>query len=225
MKEALEIYERVDNTTGQARSLQYLAWLFFDDGELGAAEEAASRAIKLLPNTGEQFEVCRCLRVLGLICHSKGETEAAANHLEAALRISSPFNWHSEQFWIHHAMSELFSDENRLDDAHTHAEHAKSHAINDPYLLGRAMELRAGLWNSESKFEEARSEALRAAEIYEKIGAMEDAGDCRAILRNIEEKMGEPDTSGESDPNGKPPEPVPHPTPANSLFPILSAWH
>jgi hypothetical protein len=56
--------------------------------------------------------------------------------------------------------------------------------------LGRAMELQAQFWYKEGKFEEARSEALRAVDVYEKIGAAKDVEDCKIILRKIE-------TSGE----------------------------
>ena len=219
-KEGLEIHERLNDIPGQARCLQYLAWLLYDDEQLDAAEEAASRAIDLLPDAGEQFEVCRCHRVLGLICYSRGKVEAAINHFETALRISSPFDWHSEQFWIHHAMAELFSDESRFDDAHSHTQRAESHAIGDPYLLGRVTEQRAGLLHDESRFEEAKSEALRAADIYGKIGATKDVEDCKAILRSIEEKMKKPVTSGESDSmiNGKFLETILVPTVANSPF-------
>ena len=33
------------------------------------------------------------------------------------------------------------------------------------------------------------SEALRAADAYERIGAMKDVEECKAILRNIEKKQ------------------------------------
>ena len=57
LKEALEIYERFNNIPGRAFSLQHLAWLLHSDNQLGAAEEAASRAIDLLSDQGEQFQV------------------------------------------------------------------------------------------------------------------------------------------------------------------------
>jgi len=46
-KEALAIYEQLNDKSGQARSHQLLASLFHYDNQLDAAEGAASRAIDL----------------------------------------------------------------------------------------------------------------------------------------------------------------------------------
>ena len=202
-KEALEIYERFGDTSGQVQSLYNLASLLHDDGQLDAAEEAAARAIDLLPDEGEQFRACRCHRVLGEIFSSKGEVEKAINHFETALGIASSFNWYCQLLRIHHSMAELLFDENRFDDAHTHVERAKLHAIDDTYRLGHAMELQAEFLYQQHKFEEANSEALQAVEVYEKIGATNRVEACRVILRNIEAKMEKLVTSDESDFNGE----------------------
>ena len=139
-KEALEIYKRLNDISGQARSWQLLALLLYDDDQLDAAEEAALRAIDLL-GEGNQFGVCECYRLLGDICRSRGETEKAMNHFETALGIASTFNWHNHLFWINCSLAQLFFSEKRFNDAHAHVERAKSHVINDPYSLGWAMKL------------------------------------------------------------------------------------
>jgi tetratricopeptide (TPR) repeat protein len=92
-KEAYEIYERLDNLSGQARSLAGLAYLLHDEGQLNAAEETASQVIDRFQGKGERWEVCGCYRLLGRICREKGETENAINHLKTALEIATPFNW------------------------------------------------------------------------------------------------------------------------------------
>jgi len=71
----------------------------------------------------------------------------------------------------------LFFDEGKLDSAHVHAERAKSYAVNNPYSLGEAMLLRAAVWTRQYKFKEARSEVLRAAQIFEKLGPSRGHGD------------------------------------------------
>ena len=184
-KKALEIYEQLGYTLGQAMSWQSLALSLYDDTQLGAAEEAALRTIDL-SDEDNQFPVCEGYRLLGNICRLRGETEKAINHFEAATRIASPFNWHSQLFWIHYSLAELSSGENRFDDAHTHAEHAKSHSINSPYNLGRVMELQAALWYKQRRFREAESEALGAVDVFEKLGAAKDAEYSKAILLCIE---------------------------------------
>ena len=68
--------------------------------------------------------------------------------------------------------------------------------IDDPYHLGRAMDLQAEFWYEEGRFKEAKSEALGAAEIYERGGAARELELCRTLLLDIEEGM---KVSGESD--------------------------
>ena len=187
LKEALEIYERLNSISGQATSWQLLAGLLYRDKQLDAAEEAALRAIDL-SNKGNQFPACKCYRILGNICRSRGEAEKATNHYETALGIASSFKWHDQLFWINYCLAELFLGEKRFDDAHAHIERAKPHAINNPYYLGCAMELQAGFWLQEHKLEEAKFEALGAIDVFERIGAAKHVERCRAILRDVEKE-------------------------------------
>ena len=210
-KEALEIYKRLNHISGQALSLQPLARLLYDDDQLDAAEETALRVIDL-SGEGNQFVVCDCYLILGKICRSKGETEKAIIHFETALGIASTFNWHDHLFSINYSLAQLFFSEKRIDDAHAHVERAKSHAINDPYRLGRAMQLQARFWLQERKLEEAKSEALGAIDVFERLGAAKDVERCKKILRDIEKETEKPVTSGELS------ESVPLPTSVNSPF-------
>ena len=217
--ESLEIYKRLNNASGQALAREQLAWLLCEDKQLDAAEEAALRVIDLLSDTSNQFTVSCCYTLLGDICCSKGEAEKAINYYETSLRIASPFNWHNLLFWNNYNLAQLFFGDKRFNDTHIHVDCAKLHAINDPYLLGRAMELQAGCWYEEGKLEEAKPEALRAAGVYEGIGAMKDMEYCKTLLWKIEKKMKTaPVASGESDLNGELLETVSLPTPSNSSF-------
>ena len=192
-KEALEIFERTDDAIGQALCLMQLAWLFFYDRQLDAAEDAASRAIDLISDKGERYLVSRCQlhRVLGKIYHSKGEKKKAVQHLQTALEIATPPNWHEELFWIHYSLVELYRNENELEDANTHVERAKSHADGDEYRLARAIYMQAELWSLQRRLEEAKSEALRALEIFEKLGAADegDARVCRELLQIVDSEQ------------------------------------
>ena len=71
-KEALGISIRLNNTTEQAQCLNYLASLLLDDKRVNAAENAASRAMDLVPEKGQEFLVCHIFLVLGQINRSKG---------------------------------------------------------------------------------------------------------------------------------------------------------
>ena len=62
----------------------------------------------------------------------------------------------------------------------------KPHAINNPYLLGRAMELQAVFWYKECRIEAAELEALRAISLYEKLEATKHLWSSKRLLRWIE---------------------------------------
>ena len=192
-KEALEIFERICDAEGQGESLINLAWLLCWDGQLDAAEEAASRAIELLPETGKELRFCRSHCVLGTISRSKGERGPAIHHLKTALGIASPSGWTVQLFRIHYDLALLFRDGNRFDDTHAHIERAKSHAGDDVYSLGRAVRLQAEVYHHQHKLEDARSEALRALEIFERFGSVEDVESCQDLLHDIEESRSLPD--------------------------------
>ena len=190
VKEALGIYEQLNDVSGQARSLRQLAHLLHSDGQLDTAEGAALQVIIHFSDKGEEYQVCECHRILGKICHSKDETEKAIDHFKTALRIASSFNWNGSLFWTHYSLAELFFDKDMFDDAHSHIEHAKPHAVNETYNLGRAVELQARFWYGQQRFREARSTASHAADIYERLGATEDMDDCRDLLQEIEQEEG-----------------------------------
>jgi len=185
-REASEIFRLFGETVGQAGCLIGLAWALLSDDQPDAAEEAASRAINLLPEKGEQLLVCNGHRVLGYIYDSKGDTEKAIHHHEITLEIASSLDWVRELFWAHYALARVFSKGGRFKDAHAHAERAKSHAVNDTHLLACASVLQAEFWDEQHRFEEAKSEALRALDVFEKLGAMKSVEDVRRFLGRID---------------------------------------
>jgi tetratricopeptide (TPR) repeat protein len=188
-KEALEIFERINHTVGQARSLESLARSLLDNKQFDAAEDAASRAINLISKRGEEYNICSLHRVLGEIHRSKGEKEKAIHHFKTAIGIASPLNWSDQLFWNHHYLAGLFRGENQLDDANAHAGQAKSYAVDNPYRLGSAMYTQANIWRRQDRLEDAKSEALHALGIFEKLGDTREAGFCRDLLQLIEQEM------------------------------------
>ena len=185
-KEASEIFGRLGMTVNQAASLITLSLSLLFDGQLDAAEEAVTRAIDPLPEKGQEFCVCYGHRTLGNIYRFKGNVEKATHHLEVALEIASSFNWHEQLLRIHCSLANLFSEEGRLDDAHAHLERAKSHGVNNPYNLAGASFLQAILWEKQGMLEEAKSEALHALELLEKLGAADGVEDTRRLLKKVE---------------------------------------
>jgi len=164
-----------------------------------AAEEAAFRAIDL-PEKGQQFRVYNCHRALGQTYKFKGEIGKAVHNYELALGIASSFNRHDVLFWAHYDLAKMLRNEGRLDDAQVHVEHARSHAVNgnSAYSLGHVMREQAWVWYKQHKLEEAKSEALRAAQVYEKLGAARSMEICTELLRDIEKELdGTPVASGQ----------------------------
>ena len=185
-REASEVYKRLGDTIGRATCLNNLAWLLLGDGQLDVAEDVASRALDLIQEKGQEFLSCESHRALGDIHHFKGQRKEAVDHFETALRIASPFDWHIQLFWIHYSLAGLFLKENGFDEAHAHIEKAKPHAGEDKYRLGRATEMQARILYRQRRLENATSEVLSALRIFEKLGAVEDAENCRGLLRKIE---------------------------------------
>ena len=190
-KGALENFERINDTMGQARSLKDLAWVLFDDNQLDPALDAASRAINLFPEKGQEYFVCQLHRLLGQAHRSKGNKEKAIHHLNTALGIASPPNWYDELFWTNYELAVLFLGGGESGDANTHVQRAKSLAIDNdhPYMLGRAMQIQARVWYQQHRLEEAKSEASNALVIYEKCGAASDARACGGLLQKINQAM------------------------------------
>ena len=191
-REAVEINERLGDTLMQAECLNKLAFLLRSDGQLDAAEEAVSRAINLIGENGDQSLLSESHRALGQIYKSKGETEKAISHFKTAVEIATPFGWHDKLFWNHASLAVLFRDEGRLEDAQAHVEHAKPYTVNSPRYLACVMQLQAGVWYKQHRFEEARSEALRAADCFEKLGAAMDLELCRRLLQAIQKGLDAP---------------------------------
>ena len=185
-EEALELCERLGDADGQGKCWNYLGWLLFQDRQLDAAEEAASHALKIFLDQHREYWVCIAHRLLGEVYRSKGRREKAIEHFEAAIRIASPFDWHDQLFWNHFNLVTLFYGENELDNAQSHLERAKVHAIGDTYLLGRATDRQAWIWFRQDRLEEAKAEILCALETFEKLGATNDRARCSDTLQEIE---------------------------------------
>ena len=211
-REALEICERIGDAAYQGYCLINLASLLYNDRQLDAAEEATFRAIELLQDKGEGFPACRSHRILGNIYRSKGERDKAVHHYETALGIASRFCWNSQLFWVNFSLAEMFLAEHGFGDAHAHIEQAKLHAVNNTYNLGRAILLQAQAYYRQDRLEDATSETLRALEVFERLGASGELGDCEVLLNDIEQSR---TVSAEPSFRGELPEMTPYPAPFN----------
>ena len=185
----MEIYERTNNTGGQVICLDDLARSLYYDGQTDAAEEAASRAIGLAPEKGQEYFLCKLHRSLGMIHQSKGEKAKAIHHFKTALSIASTFNWQDVLFSNNHDLADLFLSEGEFEEATAHIDQALPYATDGSHRLGCAKYIQARIWSSQRALEEAKTGAMCALEIFEKLGATKDAGNCRNLLHKIERKM------------------------------------
>ena len=90
---------------------------------------------------------------------------------------------------VHSTLALLFFDEGRFNDAQNHLDRAKAHTVDSTYNMGLTIWVQARFWCKQGRLGEAKSEALRAAEVFEKLGAAEGLEDCRDLLRRIEREM------------------------------------
>jgi len=221
-EEALEIYERLGNIRGQVKSLQALAELYRNIQHLDVAEEAVSRALNLSSDGSDQFMVCQSHILLGGIYQTKGEAEKAINHLKTALGIAAPFKWNDMRFRGHYTLTKVFLGEDNFYDAQAHIERCKSHAVNDAYNMGCAMDLQAFVWYRQHRFKSARREVSRAIVEFEGLGATRELDVCRAFLQRIQEEMSNLVATHEWDGHGEPIEATHFPAPINSPLAHLS---
>ena len=184
-EEASRVFERLGHPVQQAESLAILAGLLRQKKQLDAAEEAALHAIELLPEEGEPIRVYICHRALGTIYESKGETEKALHQYEIALGIASTLKDVEALFWVHSVLAQLFTKQGRLGDAQIHIEHAKTFASNSTYHLACASQQQAELWYMQGMFGKARSGALAALDVFEKLGS-NDVETARQLLQDID---------------------------------------
>ena len=63
--------------------------------------------------------------------------------------------------------------------------------------MARALLLQAEFWDGQYKFEEAKSEALRALDGFEKLGVADEVEGVRQFLRQIDRDACEPDDNSE----------------------------
>ena len=188
-REASEIFGRLGHAVEQADSLIILAFLLCEAKQLDAAEEAGLRALDLLPEKGEELSVCQAQRVLGSIYQFKGKTEKAIHHFKAALGIATSLGLVTQLFWVNHSLADVFSKQGKFEDAQTFLESAKSHAAADMYLSALATDQQARVWGMQHRFVEARSEASRALEAFEKLGAVNNAEITTQLLQWIDAKI------------------------------------
>ena len=182
-EEASGIFERVGDAANQAACLIRLTWVLHDDGQLDSAKGVASRTIGLILEKGQPFLACDGHHVLGRVLASNGETDRGIHHLEVALGVASSLDLAHQLFWVHFTLVKVFCEEGGLNDARAHIERAKSYAVNYTYILARALHVQAHPWDKQHRSKEAKSKALRALDVFEKLGAANRAEETRRFLK------------------------------------------
>ena len=199
-REAVGICQRLGKVMEEANSWRRLARILHADNQLDGAEEAATRAISLFPEKGEEFKLCQTHRTLGTIYVEKGEGGKAFDHFEKALGIATTFKWPDQLLWINDSLATLSLNEGRLDDANSYIEQAKKHVAGNEYYLGRVMERHAEILHRQGKLDDAASEFLGALKIYGELGASQDGGRCEKRLQELERGELLPNTQAASYP-------------------------
>ena len=185
-KEALEIYERLEDTEGQADSLGCLAFLYLQDNMHTTAVEVSSRAVDLSSGERKQSHLCEYHHILG---HRYSPRQAQISHHIKALDIALSLNSLDRQTQIFLCLIGLFIEEDRLDDAQAYIEQHKLKVVNSPFNMAATMMIQAFVWDHGGRVDEAKSEALRCIDLYKKLGVSGRLlKKSEAILREFEEK-------------------------------------
>ena len=184
--EASGVFGRLGETGRQAHCLVVLISLLYQDEQLDAAEEMASRAMDLSEN---QFQLYKYHILLGEIHRSKGNTERALHHFETSLQIASSLTSGGPLSEAYLSLAQLYTGEGKFNDALTHVEHAKSYTGNDMFLLGRAIHMSACVLYMQRRFEEAKSEALHALAVLEELGVARFVEMTRKLFEEIEASL------------------------------------
>lgn len=79
-EEALELFNQLGNSLGQATCLGTLALSLLEDNQLDAAEDIALCKLGLLPKKGREYLLCQSHHLLGIIYRRKGQKEKAISH-------------------------------------------------------------------------------------------------------------------------------------------------
>ena len=192
-REASESFGRLGDKDKQSHCFSVLASLLCQDKQLDAAEEAASRAIDLSENP---FRRCQSYVTLGQIHQCKGDIWMAIHYFEATIDIASPLGYGSMMSQAHLSQAQLYGLVDMFSEAHAHIKPAEVHAGNRTSLLGRVFKVDIALLRTQSRFEEAKSEALHALALFEKLGAADQVDEVRETLDGIEKNIQELDDDG-----------------------------
>ena len=104
--------------------------------DLGDTVEEATPYTISLPLSGpSQSQICEHYYILGHMYNSRGKTEVAISHLEAALEIATSLNLKGKQASIIHYLVHLYLHEDRLDDAKVYQERLRQYEIDVPFSL------------------------------------------------------------------------------------------
>ena len=187
-EEALEIYERNGYPWNLVCFLIRFTVLLCSSERLDAAEAVTSQVMQPLKTTEQDRRPLPfgCRRFLGNIYGLKRERGRIIHDLTTVLGIASRSGDDYTLYWIHYFLALLFHHEDKPDDARPHIEQAKSLSGSNTYDLGRVVGLQGRVYYQQGKLEDARTSALHALEIFEKLGAAGGVDECRDLLQSIE---------------------------------------
>ena len=190
----METLERLDDTAEQARCLNILASLSYEDEQLDAAEEAVSCAISQPILPAPQFSL-----------QMRHETEVIQVVVRAGVGAFDVIVCVVESAFVQEQSRQAIMNPKQLvvpaergGDSESHLEMSRLLPLALGFIYVAKNMMRSFLGPSLREKIEARSEALRAIDAYEKLGAAQDLERCRRILREIEEEMKKPVVSDES---------------------------
>lgn len=192
-REALRLYQSVDNRAGVGRALNSLGTLALATGRPERAESFHSQALQIAEDSDDRVLELQTLTLLGELELSKGNTEAAMDRFARALQISEAVDSPEDAAVLYHNLGTAQSRIGDLDLAEEYLLRAQE--INERLVrfgeLASNYFMRATVAGRREHFEEARRLLLQALELDQQMeNSLGIAADLQA-LGSVSERLGE----------------------------------
>ncbi len=120
--EALNLYQKVNNTSGIISAYGNVGWLDSLRGNLAGAVTNHQRALAIMQQSNYKFEKDLLLDELGEALLDEGNVKAAAEQLEDGFRVNTETGDKRVSIYLHTARSRLLLAQGQLDESRREAE-------------------------------------------------------------------------------------------------------
>lgn len=199
LKQALQIYQRIDDALGEANALTNLGRVLYRTGDCPAAVDVLERALAIYEQIGNRLGEAHALSDLGQLRFITGENLEAADSVKRAVEI---FHQIGNRLGEASALQGLgyvqfmIGDHRGAEDAHVRALKL-SHQIGDRRSEASALTHLGRLWHTIGNYPAAGAALARALEIFREVGDRRGEAGALTVLGLVRRATG--DVAGAAD--------------------------